>query len=545
MAKTWCAARTKSSSLKTLWQNARPAQDRDFSGTRFFQDAHAAIGCCAAGMNIVDQKDMSALGHRPALGMRIKCTSHHFASLVSGKSTQWGGSPGPLENVGAMFHSRHARNLPSNKRRLIEATRPQSRPMQWNRREQCIRRRIAHMPHQLLSNHPRQTYTSAIFQPKRDIARYVTVCDRSLYTVMPGRFGKAGRAFLRLFALIGQWQIAAGAGRRAQKDKAAPAFCTKRPAAFGNHTAGWASLWQCKVDYGAKGSGQHLHAPLVQQAASRHKREMADMAPQIFDNRRRMALRARAMRGRIQQSFLLTHMATELSERLSFVSRSFENVLFIGPIADFAADILGDRKMQITAEPMLDEEALPFAPASFDLILSAGTLDSVNDLPGALLQIRRALKPDGLFLGTSFGAGSLPRLKNAMMAADAGQVRAHIHPQIDLRSISDLMTRAGFALPVADVDMLSVRYRDWRRLVGDIRDAGVGNAMAGLRTFQRALPRGLDIAWQSLADDNGKVTETFNFLQLNGWAPSPHQPKPAARGSGSVSLVDVLGKLGT
>ena len=269
---------------------------------------------------------------------------------------------------------------------------------------------------------------------------------------------------------------------------------------------------------------------------------MADKAPQIFDNRRRMAFRERAMARGLNQSFLLQHMAEELAERLADVSRSFENVLLCGPISAFADQILGPRNPSITVNIMLDEEAIPYSQGSFDLVLSAGALDSVNDLPGALVQIRRVLKPDGLFLGTLFGAGSLPVLKAAMLTADGAQVRPHIHPQIDLRAISDLVTRTGFALPVIDVDKLSVRYSGWRQLVNDLRDAGVSNALSGPRHYVRSLPNALDRAWQGQADIQGRATEMFHFLQLSGWAPAPGQPKPAARGSGTVSLASVLNK---
>lgn len=269
---------------------------------------------------------------------------------------------------------------------------------------------------------------------------------------------------------------------------------------------------------------------------------MAEFTPAIFDNTRRLAIRARAASHGFEKAFLVQTMANELAERLSYVSRKFENILVTGPIAQFADSILGTQTYSLTKNLMLEEDILPFAPESFDLILSAGTLDSVNDLPGTLVQIRRTLKPDGLFLGTLFGAGSLRTLKAAMLRAEGEQVRPHIHPQIDLRAASDLMTRTGFALPVADIDTLEVRYSDWRRLVRDLREAGASNALSGLRSFNRSMPNALDISWQAMADPDGRVTENFNFLQLSGWGPSASQPKPAARGSATVSLADALKK---
>jgi NADH dehydrogenase [ubiquinone] 1 alpha subcomplex assembly factor 5 len=269
---------------------------------------------------------------------------------------------------------------------------------------------------------------------------------------------------------------------------------------------------------------------------------MTGTAPNIFDTRRRMATRARAVAIGTEQSFLLNHMAQELADRLACVSREFTKVLIIGPIATLA-DLMIDRlKIEVVHDVMLDEERLHHAPGSFDLILSAGTLDSVNDLPGALVQIRRTLKPDGLFLGILYGSGSLAALKNALVAADGDQVRPHIHPQIDLRTMSDLMTRTGYALPVVDEERLDLRYANWRQLVADIRHAGCSNAMIGRRSVVKTLPQSLDTIWKRHSDADGKVTETINFLHLSGWAPAPSQPQPARRGSGAVSLIDVLGR---
>jgi SAM-dependent methyltransferase len=191
----------------------------------------------------------------------------------------------------------------------------------------------------------------------------------------------------------------------------------------------------------------------------------------------------------------------------------------------------------------LEEDRLPFTPGSFDLVISAGTLDSVNDLPGALIQIRRLLRPDGLFLGHMFGAGTLGTLKAMLVEADADRVTPHIHPQIDLRSAADLIVRAGFTLPVADRDMSAVRYGNWRSIVSDIRDAGLGNALAGPRSYLgKDIAARLDHAFAARADTQGKVAEGFAHIYLSGWAPSENQPRPAKRGSGQVSLADILSK---
>jgi NADH dehydrogenase [ubiquinone] 1 alpha subcomplex assembly factor 5 len=275
--------------------------------------------------------------------------------------------------------------------------------------------------------------------------------------------------------------------------------------------------------------------------------------PEIFDRRRRHALRARAAM-RSGDMFLWNHIVEDLAERLSAVTRPFEHALIIGPIGRWRAQILppdvrrtlaplSDAEAGGEAPVALEEDRLPFTPGSFDLVISAGTLDSVNDLPGALIQIRRLLRPDGLFLGHMFGAGTLGTFKAMLLAADADRVTPHIHPQIDLRSAADLIVRAGFTLPVADQDMSVVRYGDWRSIVSDIRDAGVGNALAGPRNYLgKDMAVRLDNAFAARADAQGKVTEGFAHIYLSGWAPSENQPRPAKRGSGQVSLADILSK---
>jgi SAM-dependent methyltransferase len=277
------------------------------------------------------------------------------------------------------------------------------------------------------------------------------------------------------------------------------------------------------------------------------------MPPVIFDTRRKQSVFNRAVDRGITGSFLWQQMADDLTDRLSAVTRDFGNVLFVGPIAYFAPQILGNRQAKSSfaavcqAElrggnrQLIDEDHLPFDEKSFDLIISAGTLDSVNDLPGALIQFRRTLMPDGLLLATLFGAGTLRTLRSAMMAADGPGISAHIHPQIELRSAADLLSRTGFALPVADVDYITVRYTALWNLIADLRDGGQTSKFAGTRPFLgRQYVARLLHAWQEMADPDDKVSEQFAFISVSGWSPSPSQPKPARRGSGKISLIDAL-----
>ncbi len=261
--------------------------------------------------------------------------------------------------------------------------------------------------------------------------------------------------------------------------------------------------------------------------------------PKIFSYRRRRSLRQRAA----ASAFLWDILADDLTDRLACTTRSFENCLFLGPLCAQAVRIVGGKAANIVTIAEVEEDHLPAEHASFDLVISAGTLDSVNDIPGALVQIRQSLRPDGLFLGAMFGAGTLGSLKRAMAIADGDIVSPHMHPRVELKAAADLLARTGFAMQVADRSHVEVRYSDWRSLVHDLREAGIGNSLAGPRRYlgHDYIAR-LDAAWQLMVDSDGKVTERFEFLHLSGWSPSPSQPKPAARGSGTVSLARLLDK---
>jgi SAM-dependent methyltransferase len=246
--------------------------------------------------------------------------------------------------------------------------------------------------------------------------------------------------------------------------------------------------------------------------------------------------RARAGTGKDDAFWLHRRAAEEVLDRLDLVARPFARVL------EFSADPwLGGRLRERGLEVVqVGEEALPsLEPASFDLAVSVGLLDTVNDLPGALALLRRALKPDGLLLAAFAGAGSLPRLRQAMRAGEAAEGRdpsPRIHPQIDVRAAGDLLTRAGFALPVADREVVEARYASLPRLISDLRLTGATNILA---QRSRAPFTRLGLA-AAIADFGEATVERFELVFLSGWAPAPSQPAPARRGSGTASLADVL-----
>ena len=274
-----------------------------------------------------------------------------------------------------------------------------------------------------------------------------------------------------------------------------------------------------------------------------------------FDRALRRLRRDRAARMSDDSRFLFRRAADELLERLDLVARPFATALDLGSGNLYLTEALRARGLEVVPADagarfasggiQCDEDRLPFAEASFDLAVSVGALDTVNDLPGALIQARRALKPDGLFLAAFAGAGSLPGLRAALRAAEEAEglpAGPRLHPQIDVRAAGDLLVRAGFALPVADDEALDVRYPNLAALVADLRGMAATNLLAERprRWFGRIGSAAAAAAFAARADADGRTAERFHILHLSGWAPSPVQPRPARRGSGTASLADAL-----
>lgn len=261
--------------------------------------------------------------------------------------------------------------------------------------------------------------------------------------------------------------------------------------------------------------------------------------------------------------FLFREIGERLVDRLDDTTRRFEMALDLGCHAGLLATLAQGRRgistlISADLSPRLaarapapalclDEEALPFAPASLDLALSNLSLHWVNDLPGALVQIRRALKPDGLFLGALFGGDTLKELRGVLMEAElaeTGGVSPRTSPVVDLRDAAGLLQRAGFALPVADTDRLTVTYSDMFALMRDLRAMGETNAVASRlkRPTRRAvLARAAALYAARHAGADGRITATFQAIFLTGWAPDASQPKAMRPGSAAASLAEALG----
>jgi SAM-dependent methyltransferase len=194
-----------------------------------------------------------------------------------------------------------------------------------------------------------------------------------------------------------------------------------------------------------------------------------------------------------------------------------------------------------------DEEFLPFAPRSFDLVTSAMTLHWVNDLPGTLIQIARILKPDGLFLGAMLGGATLWQLRQALAAAESeieGGLSPRVSPFADLRDTAGLLQRAGFALPVSDSETIDVEYADALALMRDVTGMGEANLVVERRRglgHCATLLRAAQIYAERFSRPSGRIVACFEVLFLHGWAPHASQPKPLAPGSAARRLADALG----
>ena len=263
-----------------------------------------------------------------------------------------------------------------------------------------------------------------------------------------------------------------------------------------------------------------------------------------------------------EHDFLFCEVAERLADRLLDINRSFPLALEIGCHAGEFARTVGSRGgietlLQCDPAPAMarragglalaaDPEALPFREGAFDLVVSVFSLHWVNDLPGTLAQIRRLLKPDGLFLAALAGGGTLGELRAALTEAETeicGGARPRVAPFVDLRDAGALLQRAGFALPVADVDAVTVRYENMFRLMADLRGMGETAAMAGMpRHFTRrdVILRAVEIYGTRHEGADGRIPATFQVVWLTGWAPDPSQQRPARPGSATVRLEDVL-----
>jgi SAM-dependent methyltransferase len=283
----------------------------------------------------------------------------------------------------------------------------------------------------------------------------------------------------------------------------------------------------------------------------------------IFDRGLLRRRRDRAAAGAVRHEFLLARVADDLTERLSAIQRAFPIALDLGA----HHGLIGRRlrrlpgvELVISAEaaPRLlaqcaaprvqaDEEALPFRDQSLDLVVSGLSLHLVNDLPGALVQIRRALKPDGLLLAALLGGNTLIELRTALLAAEEeveGGASPRVAPFADVQDLGALLQRARFALPVVDADTVTATYPDALALMREVRAMGAGNALTARRRapLRRAtLARAVAVYRERFGLPDGRVPATFEIVTLTGWAPHASQQQPLQPGTAKMRLADALG----
>lgn len=261
-------------------------------------------------------------------------------------------------------------------------------------------------------------------------------------------------------------------------------------------------------------------------------------------------------------SFLHDEVAVRIAERLDELRRDFPVVLELGSRGDATSRLLAGRSARtrlVRYDPSVnwlrrsagedavagDWELLPFAADRFDAVISGMALHWVNDLPGLLAQLRWCLKPDGLLLAAFPGGQSLRELRGSLLQAEIelrGGASPRISPFVDLRDAAALLHRAGLALPVADVDRITVSYADPWRLIADLRAMGEANALSSrVAPLRRdVLARAIDIYVREHGDAAGRVPATFDIVFMTGWKPHESQQQPARRGSATASLTDAL-----
>jgi len=267
---------------------------------------------------------------------------------------------------------------------------------------------------------------------------------------------------------------------------------------------------------------------------------MTDGPPRLFDPHAQALHRARAARI-AGERFLLVDATEGVRGRLAPVNRAFASALALD---GHAASVLQGAAARWHSATFDGAERLE-ARGGFDLAVSILSLHSINDLPGALVQIRRALKPDGLFLAAMFGGATLFELREALAAGEIetlGGITPRVTPFADVRELGALLQRAGFALPVADVERTTVRYRDFATLVSDLRAMGETNALVGRQGLSRAtLAAALKHYAAKHSEPDGRLRATFDIVYLTGWAPHESQQQPLKPGSAKARLAAALG----
>lgn len=282
----------------------------------------------------------------------------------------------------------------------------------------------------------------------------------------------------------------------------------------------------------------------------------------LFDAELTLRRKRRALAAAVPgASFLMDRAAEDLGDRLATVERRFDHAAALFSVTSAARDVLAAsgkvaRVTRVEADPAFlaggeglvsSPDHVPFEPGSIDLAVSLLSFQEANDIPGLLIQICRALKADGLFLAAFAGSGTLAELRESLLAAEteiSGGASPRVMPFTDVRDAGALLQRAGFALPVADVETVTVRYESMFGLLRDLRAMGATSALLDRSrkpATRQLFARAAEIYGERFSDPDGRIRATFALVWLSGWAPHASQQQPLKPGSGQVSLAEVLG----
>lgn len=497
------------------------------------QRLDANIACRSTGQNIVNQNYVTPLQPiRPAPVDGYRTLERAFTCFAPHPAQHWRGL---LSDQHVDCHPTFAVFFQAARQqsRLIEPPSPKPPTVQRNRDKQWrLLIRLWQFRRHQLSQLFSQRDLAAVLERKDQLARSIVIKRCCGDPGMERRISKANRALRRTtLHAWRKWPSTRAAGGLCRDREICPAGAAQTGLCRQRLSAKRTPRWKDKIDQRREripckgrncGGATHSHKLHRLRETRKRGREISmnqRQVPRIFSNRRR-SLRAQraaqlAKRGGSAR-WLYREMQDDLIERLDFMRHEAGKTLLIGHEMRELATVLG-KSGKVQAMPELDEEQ-PIAASDFDLIVSLGRLDTVNDLPGALVHIRNALAPGGLTIAQIVGAGSLTALREIMMAADGDRPAARIHPQIDDRAATALLQRAGFAKQVVDTHKLTVRYSSLERLVSDLREQALNSALQSPAPYvgKAGLARA-HAKFDELREDDGKVAETFQILTLTGW----------------------------
>lgn len=507
-------------SIGSLTQyNPGPAQHDNLSRARALERSRAGIGGRTAGIDIVDEEHGLPLELCACLRRHRKSAANNPVALAGIGSAQESRRPTSRKRIKVERQAARHRQVSGNERGLVEAP-PEYSPAMRRHRDQHPRlfgKPVQQEPGDELC----QSDASAMFQLERNVPRDLAINDRGISPVVIGRLFEAGCANRKMRRDRGAASFAPLAGQELQR---LPACRAKLKVGAHNLPASGASRRKRK-GYDTPNQRKHMTSCCF---ALVDAQGPSMMPPEIFSRTARRQMRDRMLRYSSEDRWIVARMAEDLLERLDAVRAPFGRALLLGgDLAGLSASLASRGISTVAADPGLaiasassgvacDEDRLPFADGSFDLVIAIGTLDTVSDLPGALVLIRRILTAGGLFLGALPGAGSLPFLKSCLQRPESGEPAvARFHPQIDVRGAGDLLARAGFSLPVAENELVQARYRTIARLASDLRANGLTNCLAERRPLARSSLAAIASHFTE------PVVEQFSILTLTGWVEAP------------------------